>query len=120
MPTKNAHHTHENASGQDTTLPNFSFAFSAPATRKHAISSKFQQIHNESIKPKHKQNTTFFTRSKNKKKFSKLDCSLFFETAQNNIFPNQKHDFHEFQKGPKHKQNAYISQSSHNDKNMLQ
>ena len=58
--------------------------------------------------------------AKNEKKFSKLDCSLFFETAKNNPFPNQKHGFHEFQKGPTHKQNAYISQSSHNDKNMLQ
>ena len=56
--------------------------------------------------------------AKNEKKFSKLDCSFFFETAKNNLFPNQKHDFHEFQKGPKHKQNAYISQSSHNDKHM--
>ena len=27
MPTKNAHHTHEDASGQNATLPNFSFAF---------------------------------------------------------------------------------------------
>ena len=45
MLTKNAHHTHENASGQDTTLPNCSFFFfpcqPPENTQSHQNSNKF-------------------------------------------------------------------------------
>ena len=59
MPTKNAHHTHEDASGQNATLPIFSWI---------TQSDEFRTLFNESNKPKHKQNATFFTHSKNKEK----------------------------------------------------
>ena len=85
-------------------------------TQSHQNSNKFTTSQSSQNISKTQR---FSHAAKNEKKFSKLDCSLFFETAKNNLFPNQKHDFHEFQKGPKHKQNAYISQSSHDDKNML-
>ena len=60
MLTKNAHHTHEDASGQNATLPIFSRGPRNP--------TNFGQIFNESNKSTHKQNATFFTRSKNEKK----------------------------------------------------
>ena len=60
MPTKNAHHTHEDASGQNATLPIFCRGSRNP--------TNFGQIFNVSNKPKHKQNAMFLTRSKNKEK----------------------------------------------------
>ena len=56
MPTKNAHNTHENASGQNATLPIFlSARFRAPPLW-NTQSDEFPTFSNESIKPTHKQN----------------------------------------------------------------
>ena len=68
MPTKNAHHTHENASGQNATLPIFlSARFRAPPLW-NTQSDEFPTFSNESNKPKHKQNAAFSTHSKNEEK----------------------------------------------------
>ena len=60
MPTKNAHNTHENASGQNAALPIF--------VVDHAIRRISDKFFNVSNKPKHKQNDMFLTCSKNKEK----------------------------------------------------
>ena len=66
MPTKNAHHTHKDASGQNATLPMFCLLFRArrSGTRNP---TNFRQFSNESIKPKQKQNAMFSHAAKTRK-----------------------------------------------------
>ena len=102
MPTKNAHQPHENASGQNATLPNFSFCSFPRPPLWNAQSDEIPTISDKFPTSQSSQNISktqcFHTQQKRETSSVSWIVHLF-ETANNNNFPIKNTIFTSFKKG---------------------